>query len=88
MFKSVSEDTAVAFDEMGFNMEDVNTIFANLADGGLRDALSIVDQLSKNEEKITTDLVVREIGSISNQKIMDLMLLFLIRLDVCRLILI
>lgn len=36
MFKSVSEDTAVAFDEMGFNMEDVNTIFANLADGGER----------------------------------------------------
>ena len=64
--KFVCDSENILFDEEGL-ME-----IANLADGGLRDALSILDQLSKNEEKITTDLVVREIGSISNQKIEDL----------------
>ena len=46
---------------------------ATLADGGLRDALSILDQLSKNEEVITSALVSKEIGSISNKKIEDLL---------------
>ena len=64
--KFVCDSESIDYDEAGL-ME-----IANLADGGLRDALSILDQLSKNEEKITTDLVVREIGSISNQKIEDL----------------
>lgn len=64
--KFVCDSENILYDEEGL-ME-----IANLADGGLRDALSILDQLSKNEEKITTDLVVREIGSISNQKIEDL----------------
>ena len=64
--KYVCDNEKIEYDEDG--LQEV----ANLADGGLRDALSILDQLSKNEEKITTDLVVREIGSISNQKIMDL----------------
>ena len=45
---------------------------ATLADGGLRDALSILDQLSKNDEVITSKLVSEEIGSISNKKIDDL----------------
>ena len=64
--KFVCDSEKIDYDEDGL------TEIANLADGGLRDALSILDQLSKNEEKITTDLVVREIGSISNQKITDL----------------
>lgn len=34
IFKSVSKDTANAFADMGFNMQDVNTIFSNLTDGG------------------------------------------------------
>lgn len=45
---------------------------AVLSDGGLRDALSMLDQLSKNKEKITLELVTKEIGSISNKKIEDL----------------
>ena len=45
-----------------------------MADGGLRDALSILDQLSKNEEIITSALVSKEIGSISNKKIEDLLI--------------
>lgn len=64
--KYVCDSEKIEYDEEG--LQEI----ANLADGGLRDALSILDQLSKNEEKITADLVVREIGSISNQKILDL----------------
>ncbi len=43
-----------------------------LADGGLRDALSMLDQLSKENKKITLDLVIKELGSISLLKIKDL----------------
>ena len=64
--KYVCDSEKIEYDDEG--LQEI----ANLADGGLRDALSILDQLSKNEEKITADLVVREIGSISNQKILDL----------------
>ena len=64
--KYVCDSENISYDEDGL------VEIANLADGGLRDALSILDQLSKNEEKITTDLVVKEIGSISNQRIDDL----------------
>ncbi len=52
--------------------DDALTEIALLADGGMRDALSILDQLSKNEEKITLNLVVNEVGTISNKKISDL----------------
>ena len=45
---------------------------ANLSDGGMRDALSILDQLSKSEEVITDEFVNKEIGSVSNRKITDL----------------
>lgn len=45
MFKSISKDTANAFADMGFNMQDVNTIFSNLTDGG------------KDAEKIFGDVV-------------------------------
>ena len=45
---------------------------ALLSEGGLRDALSILDQLSKDDTKITSDLVAKEIGSISNKKLEDL----------------
>lgn len=34
IFESVSKNTANAFADMGFNMQDVNTIFSNLTDGG------------------------------------------------------
>ncbi len=43
-----------------------------LSDGGLRDALSMLDQLSKENEKLTLDLVVRELGSISLVKIKEI----------------
>lgn len=64
--KIICDNEEIPYEEEGL------VEIANLADGGLRDALSILDQLSKNEEKITADLVAMEIGSISNQKIIDL----------------
>lgn len=45
---------------------------ALLSEGGLRDALSILDQISKSEETITSSLVNKEIGSVSNKSIEDL----------------
>ena len=38
----------------------------------MRDALSILDQLSKSEKKITSELVVSEVGSVSDKKIEEL----------------
>lgn len=45
---------------------------AILSEGGLRDALSVLDQVSKNATTITADLVIKEIGSISNKNIEEL----------------
>lgn len=61
--KFVCQNENIAFEEEGLKE------IANLSDGGMRDALSILDQLSKNNEKITIDVVAKEIGSISNKKI-------------------
>lgn len=52
--------------------EDGLKEIANLADGGLRDALSMLDQLSKNNEVITCILVSKEIGSVSNKRLQEL----------------
>ena len=64
--KFVCDEEKIAYEDDGLKE------IATLADGGLRDALSILDQLSKNEEVITSKLVSEEIGSISNKKIDDL----------------
>ncbi len=45
---------------------------AYLAEGGMRDALSILDQLSKNKETITLELIEKEIKTISTKSINDL----------------
>lgn len=52
--------------------EDALKEIADASDGGLRDALSILDQLSKKEEVITSTMVSDEIGSISNKKLEEL----------------
>lgn len=44
---------------------------AYLSEGGMRDSLSILDQLSKLEEKITLDLIEKEIKIISKKNIDD-----------------
>lgn len=58
-------------ENINYELDGLNEI-AVLSDGGLRDALSMLDQLSKNNEKITLELVTKEIGSISNKKIEEL----------------
>lgn len=45
---------------------------ADFSDGGMRDALSILDQLSKTNENITQNIVLESLGSISNKMINDL----------------
>ncbi|MBR4230784.1 MAG: DNA polymerase III subunit gamma/tau [Bacilli bacterium] len=52
--------------------KDAISEIASFADGGMRDALSILDQLSKTNEKITQDVVLNSIGVISNKKIKEL----------------
>lgn len=48
--------------------EALNEI-AYISDGGLRDALSLLDQLSKDGKKITMQLIIDEIGTISMKSI-------------------
>ncbi len=48
--------------------EALNEI-AYLSDGGMRDALSLLDQLSKNKEEITIDLVENQIKTVSRKSI-------------------
>jgi len=45
---------------------------AYISDGGMRDALSILDQLSSNNMKITINEVITHFGSISKKQINDL----------------
>ena len=56
---------------ISYDVEGLREI-AILSDGGLRDALSVLDQVSKNATTITSDLVIKEVGSISNKNIADL----------------
>lgn len=64
--KYICDEENIKYEEDGLKEISV------LADGGLRDALSILDQLSKSDEVITSTLVSNEVGSISNKKISDL----------------
>lgn len=52
--------------------EDAVIEIAEYADGGMRDALSILDQLSKNNEKITQNMVLETIGLVSTKSIIEL----------------
>ena len=46
---------------------------AYISDGGLRDSLSLLDQLSKDKDKITVEKVLDEVGSVSMKSIEKLM---------------
>lgn len=50
---------------------------AYISDGGMRDALSILDQLSSTSEKITIEDVIEHFGSVSKKQISDLYYLIL-----------
>ena len=45
---------------------------AYLSDGGMRDALSLLDQLSKSKEKITLEIIEKQIKTISKRSIEEL----------------
>ena len=45
---------------------------AYISEGGMRDALSLLDQLSKTKEKITQYLVEKQIKTVSNKSLSDL----------------
>lgn len=54
--------------------EEALVEIAYLAEGGMRDALSLLDQLSKNKEKITLELIEKQIKTISKKGINELLL--------------
>ena len=44
-----------------------------LSEGGLRDALSLLDQLSKSKQKITLDMVEKQIKTVSQKTLIELL---------------
>ena len=52
--------------------DDALEEIAYISDGGMRDALSILDQLSSTTEKITINDVIEHFGSVSKKQITDL----------------
>ncbi len=52
--------------------DDALEEIAYLSEGGMRDALSLLDQLSKNSDKITLELIEKQIKTISQKGISDL----------------
>ena len=53
--------------------EDALTEIAYLSEGGMRDALSLLDQLSKSNQKITLELIEKQIKTISQKNIDELL---------------
>ena len=53
--------------------EDALLEIAEYSDGGMRDALSLLDQLSKTKDKITLDLVLDAVGLISTKMVNELL---------------
>ena len=64
--KYVVQEENIAIDE------DALLEIAYISDGGMRDALSILDQLSSNTDKITLNEVISHFGSVSKKQISDL----------------
>ena len=64
--KYICDQEKIEYDEEGL------AEIAFIADGGLRDALSLLDQISKNGIKISQELVIKEAGSVSLKNIEDL----------------
>ena len=53
--------------------EDALKEIAYLSEGGMRDALSLLDQLSKSSQKITLELIEKQIKTISQKNIDELL---------------
>ena len=69
--KYVVENEKIAIDD------DALEEIAYISDGGMRDALSILDQLSSTTEKISINDVIEHFGSVSKKQINDLYTLIL-----------
>jgi len=65
--KNVAEKENILIEDAAVNE------IAEFADGGLRDALSMLDQLSKNQENIFQEMVLSSIGLISTKAIIELL---------------
>ena len=68
----VSQITYVCKEENIEIDDDAVTEIAYLSEGGMRDALSLLDQLAANGEKITIDKILSNYGSISTKFVNDL----------------
>ncbi len=64
--KYVIKEENIAIDE------EAITEISYISDGGMRDALSILDQLSSNSNKITLNEVISHFGSVSKKQINDI----------------
>lgn len=77
-FKKISKADLISSIKNISKIEKINiddeaiSEIAEYSEGGLRDALSILDQLSKLNVKITEDIVLKSIGLISNDKLLKL----------------
>ncbi len=60
-------------ENINISSEAINEI-AYLSDGGLRDSLSLLDQLSKQEAEITLELVTKSVGNVSGQIVNELLM--------------
>ncbi|MBR1413697.1 MAG: DNA polymerase III subunit gamma/tau [Bacilli bacterium] len=77
-FKKVNEESMyerlkdIAVKEKIKIEDDALRELVYLADGGMRDALSLLDQIAFDNDDITYDIVVKNLGIISNKKIREL----------------
>lgn len=78
-FKKISNDTiekylkTICTEENILIDDDAIKEIAYVADGAMRDALSLLDQVSKENTKITLDLVDKELGTVSIKKISEIL---------------
>jgi DNA polymerase-3 subunit gamma/tau len=77
-FKLISEQNIVNLMQKICKKENIDITdealqeLAYLSNGGLRDALSMLDQISSSIDKITVDTVTSVFGSVSKKRILDL----------------
>ncbi len=78
-FQKISNDNLIKQIRFVCSEENINITddaieeIAYLSEGGMRDALSLLDQLSSNSEEITLDKILSHYGSISSKVIKDLL---------------
>lgn len=78
-FKKINKDAMLTHlkdicekEKINYESDALEEIYS-LSDGCLRDALSLLDQLSKSEKKITLDIVLKNYNIISNKSIESLL---------------